>query len=179
MALKATIFKADLQISDMDRHYYQNHNLILARHPSETDERLMVRILAFAMFAHENLQFSKGLSTDDEPELWQRSLSDEIELWIDLGQLDEKRIRKASSRAKKVCVYTYQERSATVWWQQIENKVQRFSNLQIIHLPDDASKSLASLCNRNMELQCNIQDGQIWLSDDQNSVHIIPVHWKQ
>lgn len=178
MAQNATVFKAELQISDMDRNYYHSHNLTLARHPSETDERLMIRILAFAMHANEHLKFSKGLSTDDEPELWQHNLVDEIELWIDLGQLDEKRIRKACSRSAKVCVYTYQSKSATVWWQQIENKLRRFKNLQVIYLPDEVSKSLSELCNRNMQLQCSIQDGEIWLSDDNHSVHVNPVFWK-
>lgn len=178
MAINATIFKADLQISDMDRNYYENHQLTLARHPSETDERLMVRILAFAMFAHERLQFGKGLSTDDEPELWKRSLSDEIELWIDLGQLDEKRIKKACNRSEKVCIYTYQSGSATAWWQQIETKLTRYKNLNIIHLSDDISKSLAGFCNRNMQLQCNIQDGQIWFSDNQHTTEITPIYWK-
>ena len=179
MAIKATICKAEVQISDMDRHYYQTHNLTLARHPSETDERLMIRIIAFVLNAHENLQFAKGLSTDDEPDLWQQNLVDEIELWIDLGQLDEKRIRKACNRAQKVCIYTYQSGSATVWWKQIENKLSRFDNLQVIHFPDDISRSLAGYCNRNMQLQFTIEDGEIWLSDNQDSIQIKPVYWKK
>ncbi len=178
MAIKATIYKAEINISDMNRHYYQNHNLTLARHPSETDERLMIRIIAFALSANEDLQFTKGLSTDDEPEIWQRNLSNEIELWIDLGQLDEKRIRKACSRAKKVCVYTYQSGSATVWWKQIENKLSRFNNLKIVHFPDDISKKLASFSNRNMQLQITIEDDEIWLSDDNGSIQIKSAQWK-
>lgn len=179
MAIKATIFKAELQISDMDRHYYQCHNLTLARHPSETDERLMVRILAFALNATEQLQFTKGLSSDNEPELWALNLVDEIELWIDLGQLDEKRIRKACSRAKKVILYTYRSSSSTVWWQQIESKLSRFKNLHIVYLPDAISQTMAALCNRNMQLQCTIQDGEIWFSDADNNIQINPVYWKQ
>jgi len=178
MAIKATVFKAELQISDMDRNYYHCHNLTLARHPSETDERLMVRVLAFAIHAHERLQFTKGLSSDDVPDIWQINLADEIELWIELGQLDEKRIRKACSRAKKVVVYTFQSGSSNVWWQQIENKLSRFNNLQIIHLPDNVSQSMATLCKRGMQLQCTIQDGEIWLSDENNAVHIAPQIWK-
>src|SRR5690242_18259904 len=105
MALKATIFKADLNIADMDRDYYGDHALTIARHPSETDERMMVRVFAFARHAHERLQFTKGLSADDEPDLWQKSLSDEIELWIDVGQPDEKRVRKACNRSQRVALY--------------------------------------------------------------------------
>ena len=116
---KATIFKAGLQIADLDRHYYGDHALTLARHPSETDERMMVRILAFALNADERLKFSKGLCVDDEPDLWRKDLTDDIELWIDLGQPDEKRIRKACARAERVTIYAYQPRAARIWWSQV------------------------------------------------------------
>ena len=120
MATKSTVFKADLQITDLDRGYYQGHSLTLARHPSETDERLMVRLLVFARHAHERLGFSRGLSTPDEPALWQKSLSGEIETWIELGQPDEKRIRKASGQAQQVYIYTYSGNSADLWWEQTD-----------------------------------------------------------
>jgi uncharacterized protein YaeQ len=179
VAIKATIYKAEIQISDMDRHYYQNHHLTLARHPSETDERLMVRILSFVMHANEDLKFTKGISTDDEPDLWQINLSNEIELWIDLGQLDEKRIRKACHRAKRVIIYTYQTGSAKAWWQQNENKANRFDNLTVIYIPDEVSLAMAQMCHRGMQLQYTIQDGEIWLSDNKSSVQINPIYWKQ
>ncbi|MCP3669955.1 MAG: YaeQ family protein, partial [Gammaproteobacteria bacterium] len=105
MALKATIFKTEIQVTDMDRNHYQNYAFTIARHPSETDERMLARLLAFSMHAEESLTFTKGLSTDDEPDLWQKSLSGEIELWIDLGQPDEKRIRRACGRARQVVVF--------------------------------------------------------------------------
>jgi len=178
MALKATIFKVDLQIADMDRHYYHNHALTIARHPSETDVRMMVRILAFALHAHEAMEFTKGLSTDDEPDLWQKSLSGEIEVWIDIGQPDEKRIRKACGRAKHVIIYTFNHRSATVWWQQIKNKLERFKNLMVINLAEDAANSLATLAQRSMRLQCTLQDGVCWLGDDAESVQVDSVTWK-
>ena len=101
MALTATVFKADLQIADMDRGYYADHHLTLARHPSETDERMMVRLLAFALHASEALQFTKGVCADDEPQLWERSLSDEPLLWIEVGLPDERRLRKACNRARQ------------------------------------------------------------------------------
>lgn len=178
MALKATIFKADLQIADMDRNYYQSHSFTLARHPSETDERLMVRLLAFALHADEALSFTKGLSTDDEPDIWLRNLSGEIELWIDLGQPDEKRIRRACGRAKQVIVYCYSSRSAAIWWEQNAGKLQRFDNLRVINILNDASKQLAELAQRNMQLQCTIQDGQVWLGDDTKSVQVDLEQWK-
>jgi uncharacterized protein YaeQ len=122
MALKATIFKADVQIADMDRHYYQDHVLTIARHPSETDERMMVRVLAFILHAHEALVFGKGLSADDEPDIWQKDLTGAIKLWIEVGQPDEKRIMKACGRAEKVFIYSYSSNSS-IWWNQISNRV--------------------------------------------------------
>ena len=124
MALKSTIFKADLQIADMDRQYYDGHGLTIARHPSETDERMMVRILAFVLHAHAALTFGKGLSTDDEPDLWQKDLTGAIELWIDVGQPDEKRIMKACGRSNQVVIYSYSSMS-NIWWNQINSKVER------------------------------------------------------
>ena len=178
MALKATIFKADLQIADMDRNHYQDYALTIARHPSETDRRMMVRILAFALHAQEGLAFTRGLSTDDEPDLWCKSLSDEILTWIDLGQPDEKRIRKACGRAKAVWIYTYNDRSARVWFEQFEGKLERFENLHIIHLPETGITQLAKLAQRNMQLQCSIQDGAIWLGDAEQSIPVESKCWK-
>jgi uncharacterized protein YaeQ len=171
MALKATIFKADLQISDMDRHYYGDHALIIARHPSETDERMMVRLLAFALHAHEALSFGKGLSADDEPDLWQKDLTGAIDLWIEVGQPDEKRILKACGRAAQVVVYSYSGTS-NIWWNQIGGKVARARNLRVVDLPSSASLALAALAERTMRLQCTVQDGQIWFSGGDQTVQI-------
>jgi len=169
MAISATINKISLNIADMDRQYYQTHELIVAQHPSETDLRFMVRVIAFIVNASESLSFTKGLSTDDEPDLWQKSLTDEIECWIDLGQPDEKRIRKACGRADKVIIYTYHERKAKVWWDQIADKLQRFDNLTVFHIE---AEGVDAMVQRNMQLQCNIQDGEIYLSDDEISVDV-------
>jgi len=138
----------------------------------------MIRILAFALNANEQLQFTKGLSTDDEPELWQKSFSDEIELWIELGQLDEKRIRKACHRAKTVCIYTYQSGSANVWWKQMASKLKHFDNLRVIHFPENIAKTVARFCKRNMQLQFTIEDGDLWLSNNTEAVQIKPLQWK-
>lgn len=172
MALKSTIFKADLQIADMDRNYYHDHALTLARHPSETDERLMVRLLAFALHAHDDLIFGKGLSTDDEPALWQKDLTGAIDTWIDVGLPDEKEVRKASGRAKQVFIYSYGGRAADIWWSQNSRKLERIKNLAVINLPAEATAAMARLAQRNMQLQCTIQDGQVWLSDKENSAQL-------
>ena len=164
MAISSTINKVSLNIADMDRHYYQSHELTAAQHPSETDFRFMMRLIAFMANANEQLRFTKGLSTDDEPELWRKSLTDDIELWIDLGQLDEKRIRKACGRSKQVNIYTYDERKAKVWWEQQQEKLQRFNNLNVFHIN---AQGVESMVKRSMQLQCNIQDGEIYLNDDE------------
>jgi uncharacterized protein YaeQ len=178
MAIKATIFKAQLNIADMDRHYYGDHTLTIARHPSENDERMMVRLLAFALNASDTLAFTRGISSDDEPDLWQKNLNGEIELWIELGQPDEKRIRKACARAAQVIIYTYQPRSAAIWWQQLQGKLERFDNLRLVHLPDDCAAQLALLAARTMQLQCTIQDGAVWFSSGEQSLTITPQPWR-
>lgn len=177
MALSATIFKVTLQITDLDRNYYQAHELVIARHPSETDQRMMLRLLAFARHADERLQFTKGLSSEDEPDLWQKSLSGEIELWVDLGQPDEKRIRKACGRARRVVIYPYSGHGAQLWWEQNKAKLARFDNLQVVNIPAEQAAALAQLVQRQMHLQCTIQDGELWLSNDQISLEVTPEDW--
>ncbi|MDB5764150.1 MAG: hypothetical protein JWQ21_3145 [Herminiimonas sp.] len=171
MAIKATIFKADLQIADMDRHYYQNHSLTIARHPSETDERMMVRLLAFVRHAGEALSFGKGLSDVDEPDLWQKDLTGAIDLWIEVGQPDEKRILKACGRAAHVVIYSYSSNSS-IWWNQIGSRIERARNLTVINLPSTVSLAMAKLAQRNMQLQCTVQDGQIWLTGNGETVQV-------
>ena len=176
MATKATIYKALLNIANMDSHYYEEHNLTMAKHPSETDLRLMVRLVAFILNAEEDLVFCKGISQEDEPDLWKKSLGGEIELWIDLGQPDEKRIKKACGRSEKVIIYTYQEGMASAWWKQIETSLTRFSNLQVIHL--DIDGDIESLAKRAMSLQANIVDAELTLIGDEHSVVLREKPWK-
>ncbi len=171
MALKATIFKAELQIADMDRHYYQSHMLTIARHPSETDERMMVRLMAFARHADPALCFGKGLSDVDEPDLWKKDLTGAIDLWIEVGQPDEKRLLKACGRAAQVVVYSYSSNSG-IWWNQISNRLERARNLTVIDLSSVSSQALARLAQRNMQLQCTVQDGQLWFTDNSDTVQL-------
>ena len=171
MALKATIYKADLQIADMDRHYYADHALTIARHPSETDERMMARVLAYALYAQDGIAFTKGLFDVDEPEVWVKNLVDEILLWIDLGQPDEARIRRACSRAEQVVVLCYGS-GCEVWWKQIASKLTRFDHLTVLQLPAATTQALAALAARGMRLQCMVQDGEIWLNSDTESVPV-------
>jgi uncharacterized protein YaeQ len=179
MALNATIFKANLQIADIDRNYYADRAVTIARHPSETDERMMVRLLAFARHAHDALAFGKGLGSDDEPDLWQKDLTGAIDLWIDVGQPDEKRVRRACGRAEAVFVYCYGGRGADLWWSRSSDKLDRTDNLTVINLPLAATRSLAKLARRSIQLQLTLQDGQIWVADSEQTVTIEPAIWKQ
>ncbi len=165
MALKSTVFKADLQISDMDRNYYASHALTLAQHPSETDERVMIRLLVFALHAHERLEFGKGLSSE-EPDLWRKDLTGQIELWIEIGQPDEQAIRRACGRAREVFVYTYSGNSAQVWWDRTGQALARCKNLTVVNVDSDSSKALAALAQRGLQVQCLIQDGQVQIITD-------------
>lgn len=171
MALKATIFKASLQVSDMDRNYYGEHALTLARHPSETDERMMVRVLAFALNAHEHLAFGKGLSDTDEPDLWQKDLTGAIVHWIDVGQPEERRLIRASGRAQRVSVYAYGNKAET-WWGANAERLARAANLAAWHVPLAASAALSKFAARGMQLHCAIQDQQLLFGDAAQSVEI-------
>lgn len=178
MALKSTIYKAGLQIADMDRNVYGDHQLTLALHPSETEERLMVRLLAFALQVPADdlrgtLQFARGLSDTDEPDLWQRDLSDQLLHWIEVGQPDERRMAKACGRAERVTIYAYAS-STPVWWAGLATKVTRLRNLEVWRLPAEQSQALAALAQRSMQLQLTIQDGQVWVSDATRSVELQP-----
>ena len=172
MALKATIFRAELAVADMDRGYFATHALTLARHPSETDERMMVRLLAFALNADEALTFGRGLSTEDEGDLMQRDLTGAIESWIDVGLPDEKSLRKASGRAGRVIVYAYGGRAVDLWWAKNRGTLERLPNFSAYVVPQEASQALARLAQRTMQLSCTVQDGHLWFSNTAETVTI-------
>jgi len=165
MALKSTIYKINLNVSDMDRGYYAEHALTVARHPSENDERMMVRVLAFALHASDELRFGRGLSAEDEADLYEADLTGAIRLWLDVGLPDEKLVRRAASRAAQVVVVTY-GRTATQWWEQSKATLSRLNNLTVVRLNTDDTQALANLAQRAMNLQCIVNESQIWLGDD-------------
>lgn len=178
MAQKATIYKVELSVADMDRHYYETHNLTVAKHPSETDERLMVRILAFALNAHEQLEFTRGISTDGEPDIWRKSLSGELELSVALGLPSEKIVRQSCGKAKEVAVYCYGGSTAEAWWEKIKDSTTRFDNLQITNFSKKDTSELGKLASRLMTLQVNVQEGDVTVSVDDTIVSITPIKWK-
>jgi uncharacterized protein YaeQ len=173
MAVKATVFKAVLQIADLDRHYYADHVLTLARHPSETDERMMVRLLAYALYASEALTFGKGLSNDEEPDLWQKDLTGAIERWIEVGLPDERAIRKACGRAAQVVVISY-GRAAPIWWNDNRDKLQRLDNLTVLNLAQETTLALAALASRTMQLQCTLQEGHVMVTSEAGMIELEP-----
>ena len=175
MALKSTIFKAELQVSDLDRNYFATHSLTIARHPSETDERMMVRLLAFALNADERLEFGRGLSSEDEPDLVKTDLTGAIDLWIDVGLPDERAVRKAAGRAREVKVYAYGGRSVALWWAENEAALARCANVTAFEIPEDVADSMTALAARNMRLDCTIQDAQVWLAANGQTLHFEPV----
>ncbi|CAN5647058.1 YaeQ family protein [soil metagenome] len=174
MAPNATVFKVELQVSDMDRHYYAAHNLTLAQHPSETDGRLMVRLLAFALHADERLEFGRGLSSEDEPDLWRRDYIGDIEQWIDLGQPDESRIRKACGRAQQVVVVNYSGHAADLWWGRHASTLSRLKNLTVLAFAPAAVEAVAGLLQRGMRLTAMIQDRELQLMSDSENVALTP-----
>jgi len=178
MAAKSTIYKVKLNIADMDREYYADHSLTLACHPSETEERLIVRIVAFALFASEDMQFTRGLSSDDEPDIWRRDLTGDVLHWIELGMPDESRIRKGCNRSKQVTVVTYGDRAPPIWWEKIHNNLTRFDNLSVLHLSSETTDALTTLINRGMDLQVSIQDGIAWVSNGGTQIEVRPAKWR-
>jgi len=178
MAQNATIYKVELSVSDMDRHYYETHKLTVAKHPSETDERLMLRLVAFALNAHENLEMTKGLSTDDEPDIWQKSLSGALDVWVALGLPSEKVMRQSCNKASKVFIYPYGGRTAEIWWDKVKNSTTRFDNLQVASFSEQDTSALAKLASRAMRLQVNIQDGEVMVSLGESIVYVTLQSWK-
>jgi uncharacterized protein YaeQ len=178
LALKSTIYKAALQIADMDRGLYADHALTLALHPSETHERLMVRVLAFALCVpvddHDGaLLFARGLSDGDEPDLWRHALDGTLREWIEVGQPDERRILRACGRAGRVAIWAYAA-STPIWWQGLANRLTRQKNLQVWQVPAEQSQALGALAERSMQLQINVQEGQVLVVQGERMVEVHP-----
>ncbi len=179
MALNATVFKAELNVADTDRHYYADHSLTVARHPSETDERMMVRVLAFALHAHERLEFGRGIgATDLEADLWLRDLTGRVDTWIDVGLPDEKRVRKACGQAAHVIVYAYGARTAELWWAKAAPELARSRNLTVYALSRETCDAITALVQPRMELQLLVQEGEMWLSCGDARVKVEREAWR-
>ena len=179
MALKAIIHKAQIQLSDMDRHVYCDHSVTIARHPSETDERLMVRLTALALNAPSSqdespLELAKDMWEPDEPSLWQKDPTGRIQHWIEVGLPDERRLLRVSARVDRITVYGFATNTAA-WWKELEPRLTRLQNLAVRQIPSAQSQALAALAQRTMQLQLTVQDGAIWVDDGQKSVEVTPL----
>lgn len=186
MALKSTIFKANLSIADIDHGYYADHNLTLARHPSETDERMMVRLVALALNAWQlqalcqgdgTLAFGAGLSDPDDPDVHITDFTGQKRLWIEIGQPEDKPITKACNKSDQVLLYPFGP-AAEVWWKGIENKVARLQKLAVYRIPAEVAQQLAALAQRSMQLQATLQEGVLTLSSEQGLVVVELQQWK-
>jgi uncharacterized protein YaeQ len=186
MAIKSTIFKADLSIADIDHGYYADHSMTLARHPSETDERMMIRLVALALQAYKlpevcnndgTLSFGAGLSDPDEPDLWLRDFTGAVRLWVEVGQPEERPMAKACGKSDEVMVYCYHH-AAHVWFKGVEGKISRLDKLSVFYIDSEQSRAAASLAARSMQLQATIQEGSLLLGNGKDTVQIEPIKWK-
>ncbi|GAB4216498.1 MAG: YaeQ family protein [Rhodoferax sp.] len=185
MATRSTVFKAQLQLADIDHGYYANPALTLARHPSETDERMMMRLVALALQAHQlqvmcqgdgTLAFGAGLSDPDEPDVCLRDYTGRTRLWIEVGQPDDKPLTRACSKADQVVVYAYGA-AAEVWWRGISARLSRLGHLAVWRIAPEQAQAAAALAQRSMVLQATVNEGVLLLSDAQHSIEIEPQRW--
>lgn len=178
MALKATVFKAELQVSDLNRHHYAGYALTLARHPSETDERMMLRLLAFALYADDGLAFTRGLSTGDEPDLWQHADDGRVRLWLELGQPEVRRLRQACGRAERVVVVTAGGRASELWWDRVAGETARLRDLEVLCIPEAAVRALGERVERSMRWTCTVDGATAWLDDGRGAVEVDLQVWQ-
>jgi len=165
MALKATVFKADLQVANLDQNHFGDYSLTLAQHPSETIERVMIRLLAFALYASEDLRFGRGLSNEEDAAVWEIDPGGVTRLWIDVGLPDEVRVKKACSRADRAVIVTYGGRPSDMWWQQSANTLKRYKNLSVIQISPEDSAKLVEAAGRTMRLSWTIQEAMVYLDN--------------
>lgn len=179
MALGATIYKIELHVADNDRHYYGSHSLTIARHPSETAERMMARLIAFSLHAHEDLVFTKGLSETDEPDIWLKDLTGAVDLWIEVGQPTDTRILRACGRAEQVLVYCFNGHASKIWWDGVSKKLQRAKNLKVVCLPIDEIRAIASQVERSMAVHVTIQENELFVTIGDTQVTVLPLVWRE
>jgi uncharacterized protein YaeQ len=186
MALKSTIFKASVQLADIDHGYYADHAVTLARHPSETDERMMVRLAALTLIAHElqdscggdaTLAFGNGLSNPEDPDVVITDFTGRKRVWVEVGQPDEKPLLNACRQADDVRVFPFSS-SAELWFQGIARKLERLDRLQVWRVPSDEAQALVQLAERSMQLQATVMDGVLTLSSERGSVSLEAARWK-
>ena len=173
MALKPTIYKAQVKLADSDRNCFEELALTVAKHPSETIERMTVRLLAYCINSGRGLEFTKGLSSADEPDIWQHADNGEIEHWIELGQPEEPRLRKACGKAKNISVYAF-GKSADTWWKLNGDAIAALPRIQIWQFPWTEVEAASDMMSRTMKLGLSIVGGTLYLDDGSSSVTLEP-----
>ncbi|WP_375748562.1 YaeQ family protein [Vibrio sp. HN007] len=162
MALKPTIYKFRISLSDMNREYYDSLSLTVAQHPSENTTRMMARVLAYCLNADPDLAFTKGLSTIEEPDIWQKTPDNQVSCWIEVGEPDSERVKKASRIADKVSIYSF-NRKGDIWWQQSKSKLD-FNNVSLFQFSPDAIQQLSTMVTRTSELSVMISGNSLFVS---------------
>lgn len=173
MALKPTIYKAQVELADSDRNCFDTLVLTLAKHPSETLERMAVRLLAYCLHSTRGLEFTKGLSTADEPDLWQHSDSGEIQQWIEVGHPEEARLRKACGRARRVSVYAF-AKSTPTWWKLNGEAISALPRITVWQIDWSEVETMASMLERTAQLNVSIVGGIIYLDNGSTSTSVEP-----
>lgn len=170
MALKPTIYKTTIGLSDLNRDYYDSLQLTIAQHPSETAERMMARVVAFCLHAQPELSFTKGLSAVDEPDIWARTLDNRIDTWIDVGEPAFDRIKKAVSVSQAVKIYTFNTKS-NVWWSQLDSKIHTL-NVSVYQFNWESIQALAALVERTMQMSVTITGESAYITSDKGECEV-------
>ena len=174
MALQATPYKIELNLTDIDRSVYENLRFTVARHPSETEERLCVRLIAYALWYSEQLAFGRGLSDVDEPALWEKSLDDRVLHWIEVGQPDAERITWCSRRAERFTLLAYG--NLRVWQGRVLEPLRTLKNIHVLAVDQEALANLAQDLPRALSWSVMISDGELFVTDERGQ-HEIPLQW--
>lgn len=174
MALKPTIYKLKIMVSDMDRDYYEAMALTVAQHPSETIERMMVRVLAYCLNAQEQLSFTKGLSAVDEPDVWLKTLDDQLSLWIDVGEPAVDRIKKALRLSSAVKIYSFNSKSDS-WWSQHQAHFVLMP-ASVFQFKWEQIQALAALVERTMDFSLTITESSIYIATEKGECEVQCVH---
>ncbi len=172
MALGATVCKAFIDVSDIDRGYYESRSITIAQHPSETPARMMVRLLAWVLFAGDKTEFGRGLSTEGEPAVYETNDAGDIARWIEVGCPDIKTLRKAAGKSEDVVVLAYDEARIEPWWQSRKGDMSKIDKLSVRWISDTDLEKLADMAGRNMKFAATVQDGVVWLADDSHNIEI-------
>ncbi len=172
MALGATVCKAFVDISDIDRGFYDSRTLTIAQHPSETPARMMLRLMAWILFAGDKTEFGRGLSTDGEPDVFETNDAGDIYRWIEVGCPDIKTLRRAAGKSEDVVVIAYDEARIEPWWQSRKGDLSKIDKLSVRWISDEDLEKIAAMAARNMKFAATLQDGVIWIADESRNIEI-------